>query len=306
MLRSFRGPATPAIRPPSVAGSFYDADPGALDRDVARHLAAAAAGPIGDATATAEALTGEILGLLVPHAGLVYSGTSAAAAWRALAPDPPATVVILGTNHGASWLEGIGAWETGSWRTPLGEVAVDQALARRILALGRPLAIDRDAHLGEHSIEVQLPLLQRVAPAAAIVPLAVATGTGQAAITAGEHLGRLLAGERAAGRSIVLVASSDTAHYPTEAVARRVNERLRPHVERVDPAGLAAEERAIRREGLPSVACGMCGIEPTVVGLAVVRAMGATRGTILAATTSADAYGDRRRTVGYVAAAFTG
>jgi hypothetical protein len=305
-MRSIRGFAAPATRPPSVVGSFYDADPRVLDRDVARHLAAATAGPIGGASATAESLTGTVVGLLVPHAGLVYSGTSAAAAWRALAPDPPATVVILGTNHGAFWLEGIGAWENGSWRTPLGEVVVDGSLARRVLALGRPLVIDRDAHLEEHSIEVQLPLLQRVAPAAAIVPLAVATGTGPAAITAGERLGRLLADERAAGRSVVLVASSDTAHYPTEAVARAINERLRPHLESVDPAGLATEERTIRHEGLAGVACGMCGVEPTVVGLAAFRAMGATRGTILAATTSADAYGDRRRTVGYVAAAFTG
>lgn len=296
-MRTTAGP--PAIRPPSVAGTFYPGDPRALDDQVERDLAAARAG------AASPDLPGPVLGLLVPHAGLVYSGPAAAAAWRMLVADPPASVVILGTNHGAAWLAGLGAWEAGAWATPIGTVAVDAPLAERILALGPPFAVDREAHLGEHSIEVQLPYLRHVAPDAAIVPLAVGTGTGATAIAAGERLGRLLAGERLAGRSVVLVASTDAAHYPSDEVSRAINERLRPHIERVDPAGLAAEERAIRLEGLPGLACGMCGIEPSVVGLAALRAMGAMRGTILAATTSADAFGDRRRTVGYLAAMFT-
>ncbi len=157
--------------------------------------------------------------MLVPHAGLVYSGIVAAAGWRLLEMPPPdasATVVILGTNHGAAWLDGVAAWETGAWRTPLGDLEVDADLARQILDLGLPFIVDRVAHHGEHSIEVQLPFLQTVQPAPRIVPLSVAVGVGDDAIAAGGRLGALLARHRAAGRRVVLAISSDMAHYPAE------------------------------------------------------------------------------------------
>ena len=115
--------ADAAVRAPAVAGTFYPADPARLDKMIAALLAGAPASP-GPAT-------GAPLGILVPHAGLAYSGLVAAAGWR-LVPDDT-TVVILGTNHTAAWLDDVGAWETGRWRTPLGEVAIDTALAAEIV-----------------------------------------------------------------------------------------------------------------------------------------------------------------------------
>jgi hypothetical protein len=272
----------------------------------------------------------------VPHAGLIYSGVVAAAAWHALlspalppagssapaeppptpaeppptpfeppaAPaEPPPTIVLLGTNHGAGWLDGVGAWDRGPWRTPLGDVPIDHALTEALLGLGEPFGVDARCHLGEHSLEVQLPFVRRLGPGARIVALSVGAGTGARAIEAGERLGGLLAARRTAGQDVVVAISSDMAHYPAADVAERVTATLLPLIVSLDSAGLARAEAAARRE--PGVSCGMCGIEPTVLGLAALRAMGAAPGAPLAAATSADAGGDPRRTVGYLAVGFT-
>ena len=187
---------------------------------------------------------------------------------------------------------------------PSGEVEVDGALAAEVVDLGPPFVIDRDAHRGEHSLEVQLPLLVEAAPGARIVPLAVSAGTGRRAIEAGARLGRLLAAHRSVGDRIVLAISSDMAHYPSADACARATETLLPAILGVDPAALADLEGEMRTRGIRGLACGMCGIEPAVLGLAALRAMGAVSGTKLAAATSADAGGPPDRTVGYLAARF--
>jgi AmmeMemoRadiSam system protein B len=142
-----------------------------------------------------------------------------------------------------------------------------------------------------------------VAPHARIAPLSVGAGTGRRAIEAGERLGTLLAARRMAGAPIVLAISSDMAHYPAAVVAERVTSMLVPHIVGLAPEALAAAETEVTWIE-PGVSCGMCGIEPSVLGLAALRTMGARRGTVLAAATSADAGGDPHRTVGYLAVAF--
>jgi AmmeMemoRadiSam system protein B len=297
---------SPAIRPPAVAGAFYPSERELLGELVDELLDEAGRIPV--AADPRDRVIDPLLGLLVPHAGLVYSGVVAAAGLRLVGttrPSTPLTVVILGTNHGAGWLAGVASWGAGAWRTPLGDVEVDAELAEAILDLGPPFTLDREAHLAEHSIEVQLPLLQAVAGQARFVPLSVATGTGEDAIAAGLRLGELLAGRRAAGHQVVLVISSDMAHYPHSQTCARVTDALLPVILRLDPVALATEERALMDRGAPGLVCGMCGIEPAVLGLAALGTFGATRGIRLAAATSADAGGPPDRTVGYLAAAFT-
>jgi AmmeMemoRadiSam system protein B len=213
-------------------------------------------------------------------------------------------VVLLGTNHVAPWLRGVAVWPTGTWDTPTAVPEIDEELAADMLGLGAPFAGDPEAHQGEHSIEVQLPVLGAIVPDARIVPLAIGTGTGDAAIEAGRRLGRLLATRRAEGARIVLAISSDMAHYPAAEVCEQVTRDLLPPILGVDPEGLATREDALRDAGLRGVACGMCGIEPAVLGLAALHAMGAETGTMLAAATSADAGGPRQRTVGYLSVRF--
>jgi AmmeMemoRadiSam system protein B len=309
------GSVTAAIRPPAVAGAFYPAQPELLAALVDELLVAAARPELGLEPGIGQ-LGRPLAGLLLPHAGLVYSGVVAAAGMRLAGaiptgtqarnpPDARPTIVILGTNHGAGWLTDVASWGLGAWRTPLGDVEIDDELSAAILDLGPPFVLDREAHGGEHSIEVQLPLIQVAFPTARIVPLSVATGTGDRAIVAGARLGELLAERRAVGAGVLLVISSDMAHYPANQACRWATDTLLPVILDRDPAALAAAERAIVDGGTRGLVCGMCGIEPAVLGLAALGALGATHAVRLAAATSADAGGPADRTVGYLAVAFT-
>ena len=286
-----------APRDPAVAGTFYPADPLLLGPLVDSLLTAAAAvpRPAGLAGAT-------VLGLLVPHAGLAFSGAIAASSWRLVGEIAPTTIVLAGTDHQA-WASGVGVWTGGPWRTPLGDALIDLHVARRIAALGAPFAAENSPHAAEHSLEVQLPLLNRACPGARIVPLAVSPRLGNH-VEAGARLGRLLAHLRGAGERILLVASSDLAHYPPANVCEAVDRELLEPLLRLDGDALLAVESGLRRANLPGLFCGLCGIDPVRFFLAALREMGATKGHLLAAATSADAGGDRRRTVGYASAAF--
>lgn len=286
------------IRPPAIAGTFYPGDPSVLVRraDEMLHRAAEAAIRVAPAPP---------VGLVVPHAGITYSGSVAAAGWVALREQPPSTVVIAGTNHFAAGLRGIAVWPDGAWRTPLGDTAIDGGLAGRIVALGPPFMADRDSHREEHSIEVQLPFLARACPGSRLVPLLVSCPSVDACVSAGQALGRLLAAVRAEGASVALVASSDFAHYPDERDARDVNRRLVPLITGLDPEAVAAEEDTLRRSRIRGLSCGLCGLEPVLFSLAAFRTMGLQQGELLAEATSADVPGgDPFRTVGYATIAF--
>jgi len=290
-------------RRPYVAGTFYSGD--------SHRLAALVEDLVGQARRSARAASeagqrpdpDRVVGLMVPHAGLVYSGAIAALGWQLAAEAAPQTVVIAGTDH-QGWAAGVGVWCGGPWSTPLGSVRVDEALADTIAALGEPFARDDRAHDGEHSIEVQLPFAARLLPDVRIVPLAVSPRLRSHA-RAGEMLGRLLAERRSAGERILLVASSDMAHYPRASVCQATDGELLQPLLRLDADGLFELEDQVLREGRPGLVCGLCGIDPVRVTLDAVREMGATRGVLLGAATSADAGGDPGRTVGYAAVAFT-
>ncbi|HEY1169579.1 MAG TPA: AmmeMemoRadiSam system protein B [Candidatus Limnocylindrales bacterium] len=285
------------LRQPAVAGSFYPAQPDRLGSLVATLLAGA-----GRATRPDGLDPAAVAGLLVPHAGLVYSGTIAALSWALAGEIGPATIVLAGTDHQAL-ARGVGVWTGGSWQTPLGDVPIDDDLAKAIAALGPPFAPDDAAHLGEHSLEVQLPLLARACPGARIVPMAVSPRLRSHA-QAGTMLGRLLAERRTAGESILLVASSDLAHYPPARVCEATDAELLEPLLRMEADALRDAETSVLLERRPGLVCGLCGIDPVRVALTALAEMGATRGILLGAATSADAGGDARRTVGYAAAAF--
>ena len=191
-----------------------------------------------------------------------------------------------------------------AWRTS--RSGVDRDLTDAVLELGPPFLRDAECHLGEHSLEVQLPFVSVVLPGARIVPLAISAGRGELAKSAGARLGALLAERRTQGARICVAISTDMAHYPPATVGARVTEELAPIILALEPIRLAHREAAIADSGLRGLACGMCGIEPTILGLAALKAMGVERGIQLAAATSADVGGPSDRTVGYLAAAFPG
>lgn len=294
--------AAHAPRRAAHAGTFYPARPAALVRQVERLL--------DDARGGRRLATGLPLGLLVPHAGIDWCGPVAARAWLELEPNPlragpPPTVVLLGTSHFDRGSRGVSVWSNGPWLTPLGEVAVDDDLRLRVLALGPPFAAGADPHLAEHSVEVQLPFLLRVRSDARIVPLLVGPLDVDDRTAGGAALGHLLAQVRDAGDPVVLVASSDLAHYPGRSVADEVDDESLRAITALDADRLTRHELAAEASAVRGLDCALCGIEPVTLGIAALSAMGAARGRVLAHATSADApEGTSERVVGYGAVRF--
>lgn len=286
-------------RRPAVAGSFYPSDQGDLEALIDESIAEGGhrhPAPPGAPTSP--------LGILVPHAGLVYSGPAAAVGWSALAGARPTTVVIVGTCHAASWLDGVAVSPAATWHLPGGDLAADTALAEAILSLSEPFVADADAHRDEHSIEVQLPFLRRLLPGTRFVAMTAGCAPS-VAVEGGFTLGGLLAERRAAGETVAIAISTDFAHYPPQPIAEEVTTRHLPGLASLDPTAIHGVERQLRLAGPVGVDCGLCGLEATLVGISALRAMGATAGTLLARSTSADRPGSSRsRTVGYAALSF--
>ena len=238
------------IRPPAVAGMFYDARPDRLDagrpRDTWAPTRAAAAQPA--------------FGAVVPHAGYVYSGPVAGAVYARL--QIPASVVILCPNH-----TGRGAPAaldpSDAWRTPLGEVPVDRRLADRLLTLAPSLEPDAEAHRREHSLEVQLPFLQIRRPDARFVPICL----GRPDLAICRELGEALATLREEeSEPPLLLASSDMNHYESREVGRRKDDLALQRIEAVDPEGLF---RTVLEESIS-----MCGFLPATALLYAARSAG--------------------------------
>ena len=240
----------PTPRPPAVAGSFYPADGAALAKLVEACFCDRVRGPGG---LPAHQRTGarRLRAIVVPHAGLVYSGAIAAWAYRRVGEEPPfPTVLFLGVDHHG---QGGFALSRRPWMTPLGPTEVDRALVDR---LDRPpLEVDEGAHEFEHSIEVQLPFLEYVEPKPRMVALQVA----MASLPLLQEVGARVA-EAIRGRDVLLVASTDFSHYVPPEVAATEDRFALDAILRGDPAGLfdVVERRRIS----------MCGIAPTTVLLA--------------------------------------
>lgn len=278
--------AVPApMRLPAVAGTFYPARPASLDEALDE---AFARGP-GGLPATPARRAGRVRALVVPHAGYAYSGHVAAHAYAALAADGlPESALLVGPHHAGGTLLSASAQ---AWSTPLGDLSVDDALLRALRDAG-PIVVDERAHAREHSIEVQLPFLQRLARAAGRQPprfVAVTMGI-QDETTAAELAHAIVTAAR--GRDLVLVASTDLAHVgpdysidappgtTVDAHCRALDERFLRAVDALDDAALLD---AVARYDLPS-----CGHGPVAAVLRAARALGATRARRLAHATSHD------------------
>jgi AmmeMemoRadiSam system protein B len=258
-------------RDPAVAGRFYGADGAVLGREVAGYLAAG----VGRTPA---------LGLVAPHAGYVYSGAIAGAAYGRI--EVPAKVVVLCPNHTGAGAD-VALWPDGGWRTPLGRVPVDAALTSAI-ASSSLVERDVDAHRREHALEVQLPFLQVARPDVAIAALCLS----HLRFRDCEALGRDVAAACAA-EDALLVASSDMSHYVPASVARTLDGLALERILALDAEGLYD---VVHRERIS-----MCGIVPATVMLVAARLRGAKRAELIRYGHSGDATGDDRSVVGYAA-----
>lgn len=259
-------------RKPAVAGRFYPGQPDELRRAIQNYTE----------TTCQKA---HALGVVVPHAGYMYSGAIAGKTFTHVVI--PRRVIILGPNH-----HGLGhpaaVYAQGAWETPLGIISIDATLAEAVLAGCPGMAPDKSAHKFEHSLEVQVPFLQVLAPECSIVPICLGRLSLTDLLRFGEDLGRVLA---AYPEKVLIVASSDMSHYEPGAVAREKDLRALRCVSDLDPQGLY---RTVHDGGIS-----MCGVSPVVVMLTAALKLGAKKATMVHYGNSGDVTGDQSEVVGY-------
>lgn len=263
-----RSGAPQVAREPAVAGRFYPGRADELSAEVARFLGAVAASPA--------------IGVVAPHAGFVYSGKTAGKVYAAIDVSP--SVVVLAPNH-----TGLGSRvamvASGVFRMPSGDVPVDEELAAAFL---REVPLARDdvrAHLREHALEVQLPFLVARRADVRIVPIVLGGLSRDEAIGVGEGLAR------AVPAGTLVVASSDMSHYLSDAETRIADRPAIDAMLSLDPGALFD---TVERNDIS-----MCGYLPATAMLAYARLRGAKSADLVAYTTSAEAFGDKDRVVGY-------
>jgi len=269
-----------SVRPPAVAGTFYEAEPARLRLTVDRLLAARRGTP---------RPAGSWRALLLPHAGHVYSGGIAAAGVAAVAW--PKTVLLLGPNH-----HGIGASAALSpddaWRTPLGEVPRNEALAKDLLALCPALEEDAVAHRLEHSLEVIVPFLQAAAPGLSMVCVSIGEPDPGLCLAVGEAVAGAVRRAEARAESVALVVSSDLNHFLPRARNRAKDNQALAALRAGDPRSFFTTIHEKER-------ISMCGVLPATALLRALEILGTTPATIVAQGDSGDVFGDLTRVVGY-------
>lgn len=286
--------ATEQVREPAQAGGFYSAD--------AERLTGAIAGFMKDA---APARVGRPIALVLPHAGYIFSGQIAADGYAQAAGQAYDTVVILGTNHTQAGFEKVGVSPATGFRTPLGVAQVDVGLVQALLAECRDCVLDAAVHEKEHSVEVQVPFVQHLFPAARIVPAVVASTDPGLSARFGAALARVLRDRKA-----LIVASSDLSHYPSADDADTVDRAVLAGVASLEPEQARSTIRAWMKRGVGELSTCACGEAPILAAMAAARALGATRGVVLSYANSGRmpvsvARGETSRAVGYGAVAFT-
>lgn len=284
------------MRYPAVAGAFYERS----KEDLLHQIKESYTHPLGPGRVpSVEKGPRRLVGLVVPHAGYVYSGPVAAHSYSALAADGwPGSFVIFGPNH-----HGQGAPLAVTklpWQTPLGTVPVDRPLYE---ALAKPpLEDDIVAHRDEHSIEVQLPFLQALSNDARFVPICMAFQEYDLAAEVGG-----LVANAARGKDILLIASSDFTHVGPQyyrlpprgttapAYAKERDAKAIEKILALDPKGFSGR---VAQDDIS-----MCGYGPVAAMLTAARQLGATEAKLLKYATSSDVSGDSTMAVGYGAIA---
>jgi hypothetical protein len=275
-----------ATRPTAVAGSWYPATAGALAREVDDYVDAAPSPP-----------AGEVMAIIAPHAGMMFSGPVSACAYKAVSPDAFDVAVLVGPSHFVGF-DGVALYPEGAFATPLGPAIVDREAGAAIAQAdpGHIVSSLPSAHAREHSLEMHLPFLRRRLPHLPIVPLLMGH---QSRDTIERLAGALVDGLRS--RRALLVASTDLSHYFSAAIAMALDREVLECVADFDAPRLLAlfesypEEERGRRVG--------CGIGPAVSVMMAARALGAPQARLLKYAHSGEISGDNDGVVGYLAAA---
>jgi hypothetical protein len=265
----------------SLQFAEYRGDPAELSARIDRFLLAAGQKTLDEDPAA----------LVVPHAGYVYSGPIAAFAYGAVKGKHYDTVVVVGPSHRVPFT-GISLFQADRFDTPLGSIPMDLELTRSILASHRQILSLPQAHQQEHSVEVQIPFLQRSLGPFSLVMAVI----GQYSPEAEQAFVEALMAAAAAGKRILLVASSDLSHYHDYDTAARLDAIALDLVQSMDARRLLASAR--------SGSCELCGLLPVHLAMEYARRRGYGRVSLLKAASSGDTAGGRDQVVGYASLAF--
>lgn len=265
-------------RRPYVAGHFYPSGKKELNAFLEKNLRR-------ELLKGAKILEKFPKGLILPHAGYVYSGLTAARTLSCVAL--PNQIVILGPNHTGSG-EPFSTTAQPVWETPLGEVRVDQALAGKLKSRIPFLEEDDEAHRFEHCIEVELPFLQYLVPEFSFVPIVIGTDDLDLARQLGNGIADVIQLEK---EPVLVITSSDMNHYESDELTRRKDQYAIQAIMDLDEKALAREVK--KRQ------ISMCGFVPAYSMLVAVKKLGAKSARLIDYRTSADASGDKETVVGY-------
>lgn len=232
------------------------------------------------------------IGIMAPHAGYDYSGPVEASAYRAAEQGMYSTVVIMGPSHFIPFM-GVAIAPSGSWETPIGRIDIDEASARQIMHRCSFVRDSAALFAREHSIETQVPFIQRMWPKCRIVPLELGTMTGEQYSGLADALAAIV--NESPGRTLI-VASSDLSHYHTDSQAR--------HMDNVTLTDILSTDAGRLVTDLNSRAAEMCGYAPVITMMLMADRLGA-HPTMLAYANTSSATGDTTRVVGYSALVYT-
>ncbi|MCL2135467.1 MAG: AmmeMemoRadiSam system protein B [Candidatus Bathyarchaeota archaeon] len=278
------------FRRPHVAGQFYESNAEALKLQI-KSCFLNTLGPEKLPEINYHNYPRNIVGLICPHAGYMYSGAVAASSFFELAKDGlPETIIILCPNH-TGYGSGLSLMREGIWQTPLGNIQIDTDLADNILSKSDIIDVDEFAHRFEHSIEVQLPFLQYLyGDNFKIVPICFLMQDFATAVDVGNILVEVLA-----ARNAVVVASSDMTHYESAKQAEKKDLSVLAAVTALD---------ALRfYETVEDQNVTMCGCAPITALITYARGLNA-KATLLNYRSSGDVTGDYSSVVGYASVIF--
>ncbi len=269
------------VRKPAVAGSFYPGDGKTLSRQVREFLSRAAK----------EEVAGEIVGLVSPHAGYMYSGLVAAHAFKTVEGMKFDAVVVVAPSHRVRF-QGASVYDRGGYETPLGVLPIEKDLCQKLKSESNLIESLPQAHSQEHSLEVQLPFLQEVLGKFNLVPMVLGSQDYRSSETVGKAIARAVKGKK-----VLLVASTDLSHYHPYDRAVQLDKIILDDIQAFDAQKLGRDLDAGKGEA--------CGGGPVMAVMVAAKELGANRAKILKYMNSGDVTGDRSGVVGYAAAVFS-
>jgi len=267
------------VRESAIAGSWYADNPGILKKEIHKYLD----------RVTIPSLGGDLVGLVVPHAGYMYSGSVAAFAYKLLEDQPFNRVLVLAPSHRVHF-KGASVYDLGGYRTPLGVAPLDLELIDALLQDESVVGRDPRPHTQEHSLEIQLPFLQVVLKDFLLTPVIM----GDQSFSFCSRLSEAIV-KACEGKKVLLVASSDLSHYHSYDEAKKLDQIAMSYVQEFSPEKLST--------ALDEGKCEACGSGPIMTVMLSAAKLGADSARVLNYANSGDVTGDRQGVVGYMAVA---